>query len=1028
MPAINQRIPNFLGGVSQQPDTIKFPGQLRVCDNAVPDVTFGLKKRPPGEFVDELNNANDSGYWYEILRDGDEKYIMQITPANVAAQPIKIWNLATGLEQNFTNNAGDPLYSYLAGANKKYAVQSIQDYTIIANPTKEVATTGNTDLPLNGGDYAFARLDTIGYNTEYVMYTSHIAPTPVTYYRVTALSINKHSGSPSGNTRTGNTWDDTDKNGKYTGLAQFSFSDSACEDVEGHVTVNAASYVDSNTANYQEDDSTNMTTSGDGEDFIGYTQNYKVRYTAQVTLKDGGLIKTTDINTALGKSHTVTIEGVNYTVNVDAVEPVKTYEGYNQYGNTSTNPHSAPTASNKIAFYRSPKNPDKGKLSMATILEALFSQVNSNLQNVTAEVVGSGLYLHGSSAPTVSFLGGAVNESMNIIGNTAQDISKLPSQCKHGYIAQIANSENVEADNYYVKFLADNGNQGSGRWEECVRPHNFSTNDGSDVMIKGLDPASMPHAIVNNRNGTFTFKKLDEATATTDDNDNYWKYREVGDDTTNPFPSFHKKKIQKIFFHRNRLGIVANEQVVLSRPGDYFNFFIVSAITTSDDNPIDITVSDIKPAYVNHVLEIQKGMMMFSDNGQFLLFSESDIFSPKTARLKKVSSFECDSILQPVDMGASVMFTSNVSAYARAYEATILDDDVPPRITEQTRVVPEYLPKNIDIACNSTAIGINTFAKTDTSEIYHYKYFDSGDRRDQSAWYSWTIKGDLQHCFYTAGSFFTIASLPKFGGKSSTGDDGLDFILSRYEYVADATADRTYTLGSGTVGSPLATSRWFEACLDCMVTVNCIFGSADYQAGKFQYHTPSDGSAPYTALTLPFTPVGTSDLYVVALSGNDRSGNPVAGQVVKSNAIDYNEARFSNVDMYGWVVAVGYSYVTTVELPNYYLAIEPTKYDIDGDLRISGMNFEMGVSGPMEFHITSKYADMDDYIQYESGMKLDESDFGKPPSQLMKSVRVPIQKKNEKYNLTIKIPDPFSTALISGSWDGNYNQRRHVRR
>ena len=61
-------------------------------------------------------------------------------------------------------------------------------------------------------------------------------------------------------------------------------------------------------------------------------------------------------------------------------------------------------------------------------------------------------------------------------------------------------------------------------------------------------------------------------------------------------------------------------------------------------------------------------------------------------------------------------------------------------------------------------------------------------------------------------------------------------------------------------------------------------------------------------------------------------------------------------------------------------------------------------------------------------MKLDDSDFGKPPSELNKSVRVPIQKKNTKYNLQIKIPDPFSTALISASWDGNYNQRRHVRR
>ena len=78
MAAINQRIPNFLGGVSQQPDTIKFPGQLRVCDNAVPDITFGLMKRPPGELIGTLANANSTGQWFEILRDNNEKYLVQI--------------------------------------------------------------------------------------------------------------------------------------------------------------------------------------------------------------------------------------------------------------------------------------------------------------------------------------------------------------------------------------------------------------------------------------------------------------------------------------------------------------------------------------------------------------------------------------------------------------------------------------------------------------------------------------------------------------------------------------------------------------------------------------------------------------------------------------------------------------------------------------------------------------------------------------------------------------------------------------
>ena len=116
----------------------------------------------------------------------------------------------------------------------------------------------------------------------------------------------------------------------------------------------------------------------------------------------------------------------------------------------------------------------------------------------------------------------------------------------------------------------------------------------------------MPHALINNRNGTFTFAKLDEATANAANNDNYWKDRDVGDDVSNPFPTFTGHKIQQMFFHRNRLGFVSGENIILSQPGSYFNFFIVSAISFSDDNPIDITVSDVKPAFINHVLPIQK--------------------------------------------------------------------------------------------------------------------------------------------------------------------------------------------------------------------------------------------------------------------------------------------------------------------------------------------------------------------------------------------------------------------------------------
>ena len=1011
MAAINQRIPNFLGGVSQQPDTIKFPGQLRVCDNATPDVTFGLKKRPAGEFVKKLTNATSSGYWYEILRDGNEKYLIQITPANTGSHPIRVWALvdlesgqAAGTELSLTNSSGDSIYAYLAGATQSYSIQTIQDYTLICNPQKTVGTTGNTANPIDSGDYAFARLETIAYNTEYILYHG-TAPAPNTYYRVTSLKVDK-------GTSDGNTWDSTDTDARYSGQAQFSFSGDAAgvndtgatvggtnitSGIEGHILVNSNHYVEKTEYNWKDgthgtrDQQGNETgtTSGNTDTFLGFTQIYQTRYTATATLRHGGLIRGTEAQ-AKACYIDVTVESVNYRVSVENVEPVTTFEGVSG-----------------IAYHKTPRNPDEGTLSMATILNGLKVSCNSNLSNVTAEVIGSGLYLTGSSASSVNFLGGAINENMSIIGQRAQDISRLPSMCKHGYITQISNTSDINSDDYYVKFEADNGSKGAGSWEECVKPHNFAGTSAADAMEKGLDPTTMPHALVNNRNGTFTFKKLDETTATNDGTDNYWQYRQVGDNNSNPFPSFNGLKIQNIFFHRNRLGLIADEQVVLSRPGDYFNFFIVSAITTSDDNPIDITVSDIKPAFINHTLPINKGLMLFSDNGQFLLFTESDIFSPKTARLKKVSSYENDNLVKPVDMGTSVMFVSNVSAYSRVFESKILDDDIPPATIEQTRVVPEFIPKDITLTANSTPIGIVSYGKKGTSVVYHYKYFDTGDKRDQSAWYSWTLTGTMQHMCYAGGNYYVVTL-------HSNGD----YILNKYEYVTDTTSARSYAVGGvpADVGSSLKTARWFEACLDSMTLPT-----------SMAYTAPGGANVEKSVVTLPYNPT-SAEFYLVALTGNDTAGNPVAGTVLKADSVSTNTATFLDTNLTGWTYVCGYKYTAIIELPTLYLALDQTRYDTEADLRISAINFNMGVSGPMEFHLSSIYNDMNDYIHYESGMTTDSSNYGSVPSELQKEIRVPIQKKNEKYRLQIQIPDPFSTALISGSWDGIYNHKRHVRR
>ena len=83
MAAVTQTIPNFLGGVSNQPDDKKMPGQVKEALNVYPDPTFGLQKRPGLKFLKELtdgssafdNNDLDNAKWFYYNAGSDEKYI-----------------------------------------------------------------------------------------------------------------------------------------------------------------------------------------------------------------------------------------------------------------------------------------------------------------------------------------------------------------------------------------------------------------------------------------------------------------------------------------------------------------------------------------------------------------------------------------------------------------------------------------------------------------------------------------------------------------------------------------------------------------------------------------------------------------------------------------------------------------------------------------------------------------------------------------------------------------------------------------
>ena len=112
MASVTQLVPTLTGGVSQQPDELKVPGQVNVANNVLPDVTHGLLKRPGGKLIKSLSdgskNSVTDGRWFHYYRDEDEQYIGQIASNGM----IKMWKCSDGSEMNVVGNTG-ALTSYL---------------------------------------------------------------------------------------------------------------------------------------------------------------------------------------------------------------------------------------------------------------------------------------------------------------------------------------------------------------------------------------------------------------------------------------------------------------------------------------------------------------------------------------------------------------------------------------------------------------------------------------------------------------------------------------------------------------------------------------------------------------------------------------------------------------------------------------------------------------------------------------------------------------------------------------------------
>lgn len=415
--------------------------------------------------------------------------------------------------------------------------------------------------------------------------------------------------------------------------------------------------------------------------------------------------------------------GRDYTITIDYINTDDTT------GTVSTT-HSTPDGSNS-----------------SHIEDIATDTIASNLTSLTGFTVtreSDVLYIEKSSASiatfTVSVSDGDGGANMFAVNNQVSDVGDLPRFAPQGYLVKVSESANSNLDDWYLEFICDeedvavgSGFGKTGTWVETVAP---------DLEYK-LDPDTMPHILEKTGATTFTLKA------------GAWEDRAVGDDETNPLPSFVGETINDISAFQGRLAITADVNLILSRTNKHTNFFNQSATTLADDDPIDIS-SALGTFILRTMVPHNRDLIIFSDSAQFIMFGRNSI-TPLNSSLVLTTEFDADLSADPVGAGRNIFFPITYGQYTGLQEfftdgSEDINDSRP--ITQHVLQYIVGAPEQLVSTTNFNKLIVRTDADARTTYVYEYIWLDR--QKAQSSWSTWTFSRDIQHMFFVDSLLYII--------------------------------------------------------------------------------------------------------------------------------------------------------------------------------------------------------------------------------------------------------------------------------
>ena len=945
MASVTQTIPSFTGGISEQPDQLKFPGQVKDVTNAIPDITRGLYKRPGAKRVGTtpLANVQSGGSWFHYHRDEEEgSYIGQVA----ADGQLRMWKASgdnAGAAQTIVYGTGGQtaIQNYLATSNaENIQFLTINDTTFVSsrdstNANTLVGSTGTTTANPNT-HFAFIEVTRTENGRQYGLnlYNSNAT---TSFTRATRIKIQSDTLDESGGT------------GQCRGIGIQTFS------VDSGSKKNLIFKLDIR--------GQQGNIGGEGNT----PQDFACAYARSIFLLHGGEGWTT------GDTTTVTMDQAKgRTVTGTLTSGTDGNSGKGESSATYTIQvleHETVTVKANLGLVRPEPTPFDADTAVSgdQVLGGILAELPAG---ISGTIIGNGIYLSSNNSFNCEIV---EDDLMRSMGTSVNDVTLLPKQCKHGYIVKIANARISEEDDYYLRFEGLNDQDGTGSWTECAKPGIAKSLTNMPLVIQRT---ALANGGTSSEIATFTIKQFTYAD------------REVGDDNSNPFPTFKDKRVNKVLFFRNRLAFLAGENVILSRPGTLGtpDFFSETALTVSANDPIDISCSSTFPSELFDGIDINSGLVVFSTNQQFLLSSDDTVLNPDTAKLRSLSTFNYNKDIAPVSLGTTIAYLDDSGKFSRFNEMANIAREGEPNVVNQSQVVPTLLPKEIDLFTNSRENNLVIMGKTNSDTVQGFRYLNVGDKRQQSAWFKWKFNNPLlyhfiindEYYFLDTDKFLQSVRLVQTESDPAIVQDNVDFLL----HVDNHTTISGGSYSSSTNLTTFSSVSW----LPSVTTPNydlVVIDTNTNSARVGRYGKPTSTST--TSFTLP---------------GNWSSAT----------------------------LTIGYLYEYSVAFPTFYLSRqqgEANRADVNSSLVVHRVKFHFGKIGLYE--TTLSRIGKSDYTEIYESTELDEYDASDAPylEEFIKTV--PVYEKNTNVDITLKSSHPAPSTLRAVSWEGDYSPKYYRR-